>query len=111
MRNEYQRAIAALSDPISNKFEYLPNCPVFENIVKVNCSKWPKKIEELNCYCDASIAELIEHFTPFLEQNPCKTESITAEWGILKNRLLPSLDTNSKYLDVWLQIFTTTTMF
>ena len=52
--------------------------------------------------------ELTEHSTLLLEQNSCKIESITAEWDILKNRLLLSLDTNSKYLDVWLQVFATT---
>ena len=43
-----------------------------------------------------------------LEQNSCEIESTAAEWDILKNRLLPSLDMNSKYLDVWLRLFTIT---
>ena len=59
--NDYQKAIAALFDAISDRFENL-TCPVFKNIVQIlDCSKWPKKIEELRCYGDASIVELTEH--------------------------------------------------
>ena len=89
VRNEYQKAIEALSDAISDRFENLPTCPVFKNIVQIlDCSKWPKKIEELCCYGDASIVQLIEHFTLLLARNSYETESITAEWNILEKQAL-----------------------
>ena len=68
VRNEYQKAIAALSHAISDRFENLPTCPVFKNIVQIlDRSKWPKKIKELRCYGDASIVKLTEHFASLLE--------------------------------------------
>ena len=35
VRNEYQKAIAALSDAISTRFKNLPACPVLRNIVQI----------------------------------------------------------------------------
>ena len=61
VRNEYQKAIAVFSDAISARFRNLPTCPFLKNIVQIlDFSKWPKTIEELRCYGDASIVELIE---------------------------------------------------
>ena len=40
VRNEYKKAIAALSDAISDRFKNLPARPVFKNIVQIlDCSK------------------------------------------------------------------------
>ena len=108
VRNDYQKAIAVFSDAISARFKNLPTFPVLKNIVQIlDFSKWPKTIEELRCYGDTSIVELIEDFTLFLEQNSCEIESIAAEWNILKNRVSLSLDTNSKCVDVCSRVFTT----
>ena len=90
------------------KFENIANCLVFKNIVQVlDCSKWPKRKEELLHFGDSGINEPVEHFKPLLEKNDCKVESIPAEYDILKNRLLPSLELNQKYLDVWSGVFAT----
>lgn len=83
MRNEYQKTITTLSDAIGERLKNVSTCPVFKNMIQIlDCSKWPKKIEELCYYSDARIVKPIEHFTALLEQNSCKNESITAEWDI-----------------------------
>lgn len=47
VRNEYQKAIAALSDAISDRLENFPTCSVFKNIVQIlDCSKWPEKLKK-----------------------------------------------------------------
>ena len=63
-------------------------CPTWRS------SKWLKRKEELLHFGDSGIKELVEHFKPLLEKNDCNAESIPAEWDILKNRLLPSLELN-----------------
>ena len=108
VRKVYQHTISSLSDAVMERFENTANCPVFKNIVQVlDCSKWPKRKEDLLHFGDSGINELVEHFKPLLEKNDCNVESILAEWDILKNVLLPSLELNQKYLNVWSAVFAT----
>lgn len=107
VRNIYRTTIAALSNADSDRFESLSNCPVFRNLVEIlDCTKWPNDLTQLRSYGDSSITELIEHFTPLLERNSCDLTEIPAEWDKLKNRLRQLLDRNSKYLDVWSLVLT-----
>ena len=108
MRKVYQHTISSLPDAVMERFENIANCPVFKNIVQVlDCWKWLKRKEELLHFGDSGINELAEHFKPLLEKNDCNIESIPAEWDILKNRPLPNLELNQKYLDVWSGVFAT----
>ena len=79
MRKVYQHTISSLSDAVMERFENTANCPVFKNIVQVlDCSKWPKRKEDLLHFGDSGINELVEHFKPLLEKNDCNVESIPA---------------------------------
>ena len=89
------------------RFENIANCPVFKNIIQVlDCFKWLKRKHLLH-FGDSGINELVEHFKPLLQKNDWNVESIPAESDIVKNRLLPSLELNQKYLDVWSGVFAT----
>ena len=79
VRKVYQHTISSLSDAVMERFENTANCPVFKNIVQVlDCSKWPKRKEDLLHFGDSGINELVEHFKPLLEKNDCNVESIPA---------------------------------
>ena len=101
VRKVYQHTIISSPyDAVMKRFENIAK--YFASILQVlDCSKCPKRKEELLHFGDSGINELVEHFIPLLEKNDCNVESIPAEWDILKNRLLPSLELNQKYLDVW----------
>ena len=76
---DIQHTISSVSDAVMERFENIANCLVFKNIVQVlDCSKWPKRKEELLHFGDNGINEPVEHFKPLLEKNDCKVESIPA---------------------------------
>lgn len=86
VKDLYRSTIAALSNTVSRRFENLSNCPVFKNLVNIlDCGKWPSdEGGNLLSFGDASVTELIKHFTPLLECNNCNIFEIHAEWNIFK---------------------------
>ena len=107
VRDIYRSTITALSDAVSSRFESLPICPVFKNLVDIlDCTQWPTDVTQLMSYGDSNMTELIKHLTPLLEHNSCNIAEIPAEWDILKNRLRSLIQHNSSYLNVWSGVFT-----